>query len=75
MPDLREKRFESDIENWLLHSGGYMPGNQLYYLRDKAVDLSEMIAFISETQHKSQNAGTDEIVDCNADEITNEDGS
>lgn len=51
-PDLTEKRFESDIESWLLNQGGYVPGNQRYYMKDKAVDLSEMIAFLSATQPK-----------------------
>ncbi len=50
MPDISEKRFESDIENWLLTQGGYVRGNQLYYLKDKALDLSEMIAFLAATQ-------------------------
>ena len=52
MPDTREKQFESDIESWLLSEGGYVRGNQTYYLKDKAVDLSEMIAFINATQRK-----------------------
>ncbi|MDI9520129.1 MAG: DEAD/DEAH box helicase family protein, partial [Bacillota bacterium] len=50
--DLREKRFESDIEAWLLEQGGYQPGNQAYYLKDKALDFSELLAFFNGTQRK-----------------------
>lgn len=52
MPDLSEKRFESDIESYLLTEGGFLPGNQAYYHKDKAIDLSELIAFIHATQPK-----------------------
>lgn len=50
--NLREQQFEKDIEAFLLQEGGYLPGNQAYYLKDKALDLSELIAFISNTQPK-----------------------
>ncbi len=51
-PVLNEKRFESDIEDYLLTKGGYYRGEQQFYLKGKAVDLSVMVAFISNTQHK-----------------------
>jgi type I restriction enzyme, R subunit len=51
MPDLTEKRLESEIEQFLLSpEGGYIPGNAAYYDRERAVDISQMMAFINNTQ-------------------------
>ncbi len=50
--EYKEKRFEEDIENYLLTSGGYIKGNQLTYDRSKAVDMVKLIEFIQATQPK-----------------------
>lgn len=51
--DRSEKRFESDIEEYLLSEGGYIKGNQATYDKDKAVDLLLMRTFIANTQPKA----------------------
>ena len=48
--DYKEKRFEEDIENYLLAKGGYIKGDMTTYSRDKAIDMSKLIAFIKATQ-------------------------
>ena len=48
--DNSEKGFESDIEEYLLSSGGYIKGNSRYYDKKNAIDLSQMMAFIQNTQ-------------------------
>lgn len=50
--DYKEKRFEEDIENYLLTSGGYTKGNLLTYDKDKAIDMKKLIEFIKSTQPK-----------------------
>lgn len=50
--EYKEKRFEEDIESFLLASGGYIKGNQLTYDRNKAVDMDKLIEFIQATQPK-----------------------
>ncbi len=50
--EYKEKRFEEDIESFLLTSGGYIKGNQLTYDRNKAVDMNKLIEFIQATQPK-----------------------
>ena len=52
MVDIKERRFEEDIENYLLNSNGYLKGNQKNYNRERAIDLSKLIAFIKATQPK-----------------------
>ena len=64
MIDTKERRFEEDIENYLLNSNGYLKGNQKNYNRERAIDLSKLIAFIKATQPKEwqkyeRNYGTD----------------
>ncbi|MEK4404895.1 type I restriction endonuclease [Sporosarcina sp. FSL K6-6792] len=47
-----EKRFEEDIEAYLLAEGGYSKGNQENYDKEKAIDIDELISYIKETQKK-----------------------
>lgn len=50
--EVKEKRFEQDIESWLLKYGGYTKGDQSTYDRSKAIDMPKLISFIKETQPK-----------------------
>lgn len=50
--DYKEKRFEEDIENYLLTKGGYTKGDMSTYNREKAIDMDKLIAFIKATQPK-----------------------
>lgn len=47
-----EKRFESDIEAYLLNEGGYIKGNQKTYDKARAIDMATLISFIAQTQPK-----------------------
>lgn len=47
-----EKRFEEDIESFLLNIGGYIKGNQANYDKEKAIDINQLISFFEETQPK-----------------------
>ena len=48
-----EKRFEEDIESFLLSPlGGYTKGTQKTYDLDKAIDMATLITFITNTQPK-----------------------
>lgn len=62
--DIKEKRFESDIESYMLSEGGYTKGDLSTYDREKAIDLPKLIEFIKTTQPKEwqryeRNYGTD----------------
>ncbi|MCB2292434.1 DEAD/DEAH box helicase family protein [Clostridium algoriphilum] len=48
----KEKRFEADIENYLLTKGGYVKGDMTTYNREKAMDISKLVTFIKATQPK-----------------------
>lgn len=48
-----EKRFEEDIESYLLSYGGYEKKNQTKYDKEKAIDINQLIGFIKETQEKA----------------------
>ena len=48
----KEKRFEEDIESYLLTKGGYARGDMNTYNRGKAIDMSKLITFIKDTQPK-----------------------
>lgn len=48
-----EKRFEEDIETYLLTEGGYVKGSQANYDKEKAIDIHQLIEFIQETQQKA----------------------
>ena len=50
--DYKEKRFESDIEHFLLTKGGYTKGDMSTYDREKAIDMPKLIEFIKTTQPK-----------------------
>lgn len=50
--DIKEKRFESDIEAFMISKGGFDPGSLETYDREKAIDLSKLIDFIKKTQPK-----------------------
>lgn len=50
--DYKEKRFEEDIESYLLTKGGYTKGDLTNYNRDIAIDMPNLIAFIKLTQPK-----------------------
>jgi type I restriction enzyme R subunit len=50
--EVKEKRFEQDIESWLLKYGGYTKGDLSTYDRSRAIDLTKLISFIKETQPK-----------------------
>ncbi len=47
-----EKRFEADIEDYLLNEGGYRTANKDNYDAGKAINLTELIGFIKDTQPK-----------------------
>lgn len=48
-----EKRFETDIETYLLTEGGYVKGTQENYDKERAIDITQVIEFIKETQEKA----------------------
>lgn len=50
--DYKEKRFETDIESYLLDFGGFVKGDMSTYDAEKAIDLPKLIEFISATQPK-----------------------
>ncbi|QOR65779.1 type I restriction endonuclease subunit R [Cytobacillus suaedae] len=50
-----ERRFEEDIETYLLAHGGYSKGNQTGYDKEKAIDIKELISYIETTQEKEWN--------------------
>lgn len=50
--DDKEKRFEEDIETYLLTEGGYSKGDLTTYSREKAIDIPKLITFIKATQPK-----------------------
>ena len=62
--DIKEKRFESDIESYMLTAGGYTKGDLKTYDREKAIDMPKLLEFIKKTQPKEwqryeRNYGTD----------------
>ena len=50
---LKEKNFEADIERYLLTEGGYTPGNQATYDKERAIDMPVLVSFIEKTQPKA----------------------
>ncbi len=50
---LKEKNFEADIERYLLTEGGYTPGNQATYDKERAIDIPVLVSFIEKTQPKA----------------------
>ena len=50
--DLKEKRFEQDIESYMLSHGGYTKGDLSTYDRETAIDLPKLVQYIKATQPK-----------------------
>lgn len=50
--DVREKRFEQDIEEYLTTHGGYQRGNPVAFNREKALDTDTFLSFIRTSQPK-----------------------
>ena len=51
-----EKRFEQDIETFLLSSqGGYVKGNPLDFDREYAINRKDLFKFLNDTQEKEIN--------------------
>ena len=50
--EYKEKRFEEDIENYLLNYGGYEKGNMDSYDKEKAIDMKALLRFIKSSQAK-----------------------
>ena len=50
--DVKEKRFEQDIEEYLLAHGGYQKGNPAAFNREKALDTGTFLSFIRTSQPK-----------------------
>jgi len=51
--DYKEKRFEEDIEHFLLTKGGYLKGDMSTYDREKAIDMPKLIEFIKTSQPRA----------------------
>ena len=51
--DVKEKRFEQDIEEYLLKKGGYKKGNPSAFDRKLALDKETFISFIKTSQPKN----------------------
>ena len=50
--DVKEKRFEQDIEEYLLKHGGYTKGDPAAFNRESGLDESTFVAFIKNSQPK-----------------------
>ena len=50
--DVKEKRFEQDIEEYLTTYGGYQKGNSVAFNREKALDTGAFLSFIRTSQPK-----------------------
>ena len=50
--DVKEKRFEQDIEEYLTAYGGYQKGNPAAFNREKALDTGTFLSFIRTSQPK-----------------------
>lgn len=50
--DVKEKRFEEDIESYLCSAGGYTKGNPSTYDRNIALDKNTFLTFIKSSQPK-----------------------
>lgn len=48
--DVKERRFEQDIETYMLSNGGYTKGGDATFDREKGIDLSKLIKYIEATQ-------------------------
>jgi type I restriction enzyme R subunit len=50
--DVKEKRFEQDIEEYLITEGGYEKGNPSSFNRSVALDTDTFVSFIKNSQQK-----------------------
>lgn len=50
--DVKEKRFEQDIEDYLIHFGGYTKGNPTTFNRASGLDEGTFIEFVKSSQPK-----------------------
>ena len=50
--DIKEKRFEDDIESLLCTTGGYVKGNPKVFNRELALDTETLLSFIKHSQPK-----------------------
>lgn len=50
--DVKEKRFEQDIEDYLIHFGGYTKGNPSAFNRESGLDEGTFVEFIKTSQPK-----------------------
>ena len=50
--DIREKRFEQDIEEYLITEGGYEKGDPRKFDRKLALDMETFLKFIRTSQPK-----------------------
>lgn len=50
--EYNEKRFEQDIESYLLSEGGYIRSDMSTYNKEKAIDMVKLISFIKTSQPK-----------------------
>lgn len=48
-----ERRFEDDIEKYLLLKGGYTKGTMSNYDKERAINMVELLSFIKTTQEKN----------------------
>ena len=48
--DIKERRFEEDIETYMLSEGGYTKGSDSTFDREKGLDLTKLIKYIEATQ-------------------------
>ena len=48
--DIKERRFEQDIETYMLSNGGYTKGSDVTFDKEKGIDLSKLIKYIEATQ-------------------------
>lgn len=51
--DVKEKRFEQDIEEYLTTEGGYQKGNPKTFDREKALDVDTFVSFLRTSQPKA----------------------
>ena len=50
--DVKENRFESDIESFLCTTGGYVKGSPKVFNRELALDTETLLSFIKQSQPK-----------------------
>lgn len=50
--DVKEKRFEEDIEDYLTHHGGYTKGDPKKFNRESGLDEDTFVEFIKTSQPK-----------------------